>query len=276
MSLLSHLHSAPAWSVDAVRDYIRRHHPDDYYLIDVRQSKEYAAGHLPGARLMPMEELKARLAELAVDKMVIVYSGSGLRSRSALHLLVHAGFREVRSMRGGIDAWQGKMAKGLPKEDVVFFTAAGSPREQIILAWRLEEGTRCFYTNMAESVMDLESVSLFRELAIAEEHHKATLQALYEGIAGAPTLDFQEWVAKPDEQWMEGGMRLRDAVAWTRGRQINDILEFGIALETNAYDRYLRLRQDLPDENSRRVFEVLADEERHHLEKLSRLLDHFI
>jgi rubrerythrin len=189
---------------------------------------------------------------------------------------MHAGFREVRSMRGGIDAWQGKVAKGLPEEDVAFFTAAGSPQEQIILAWRLEEGTRRFYTEMAESVQDLESVSLFRELAYAEEHHKATLQALYEGISAAPAVNFQEWAVKPDELWMEGGMRLLDAVAWTRGRQINDILELGIALETTAYDRYLRLSRDLPDENSRRVFEVLADEERHHLEKLSRLLDHFI
>ena len=275
MTFLS-LHPAPIWTVDEVREFMRRHHPDDYQLLDVRQPKEYAAGHLPGARLIPMAELSTRLPELAAAKMVIVYCGSGARSRAAAHLMLRAGFREVHSMRGGIDAWQGKLAEGLPEEDLTLFAAAATPQEQIVLAWRLEEGTRRFYIEMAASVQDREAASLFRELVAAEEQHKATLQALYEGLSFAPSVDFREWSCPAEEVWMEGGMRLPDAIAWTHGRHVNAILELGIALETNAYDRYLRLCRDLPDENSRRVFEVLSDEERHHLEKLSHLLDHFL
>jgi rhodanese-related sulfurtransferase len=45
----------------------------EFNLIDVRQPGEYEAGHLPGARLIPMAELDQRLGELDRDKPTLVY-----------------------------------------------------------------------------------------------------------------------------------------------------------------------------------------------------------
>lgn len=45
----------------------------DIILLDVRQPKEYRAGHLPGAKLLPMPELQSRLAEINSDKTILVY-----------------------------------------------------------------------------------------------------------------------------------------------------------------------------------------------------------
>jgi rhodanese-related sulfurtransferase len=45
----------------------------EFNLIDVRQPGEYQAGHLPGARLIPMAELDQRLGELDRDKPTLVY-----------------------------------------------------------------------------------------------------------------------------------------------------------------------------------------------------------
>ncbi len=278
MTFQSILHPAPVWTMEDVQDFLHRTPPEEYLLLDVRRPREYSAGHLPGALPVPLEELEERLRDFDAEKTMIVYGGSGLRSRAAAHVLVNAGFLRVRSIKGGIQGWQGKTAKGLPEENFTFFAQAASPLEQIILAWHLEEGTRRFYLEMAETVQDLEAVSLFRELISAEEHHKGTLQALYEGMAGQPTApDFPAGLPPvADEQWMEGGLRVAEAIEWTQGRQIRDILDLAVSLETNAYDRYLLLRRKLADENSRRVFEILSDEERRHLQKLERLLDHFV
>ncbi len=46
---------------------------DGAILLDVRQPKEYAAGHQPGAKLIPLGELETRLAELAKDQPILIY-----------------------------------------------------------------------------------------------------------------------------------------------------------------------------------------------------------
>ena len=58
---------------DELRAYMHRHQEKEYQLIDVRQHNEYQAGHIAGARLLPLGELSARLGELPVDRDVIFY-----------------------------------------------------------------------------------------------------------------------------------------------------------------------------------------------------------
>ncbi len=76
-------------------------------VLDVREPAEFAAGHLPKARHIPLRELQGRLAELAKfkDKPVIVTCRSGARSGSACRLLKKAGFTQVLNLKGGVPAW---------------------------------------------------------------------------------------------------------------------------------------------------------------------------
>ncbi len=278
MDLRGIFRSAQTWSAQEVRDFLQREHPEDYLLLDVSRPEEYREGHLPGARSAPLEDLEDKLTRLASGKPVIVYGGSALRSLAAVSLLVHAGFSEVHRMEGGLQAWHGNVAAATPAADRDLFSLARSAEEHAVFAWRLEEGTRVFYAEMAERVLDKEAAVLFRELAGAEEHHKATLTALYEGLTGksAPP-DFPAGICQGDgDGVMEGGMLLSEALETARGMQIRQILEMAVRLETNAYDRYLLMRLELEDENARRVFEILSDEERRHLLKLDQLLRHFI
>ena len=82
-------------------------------LLDVRNAQDFAAGHLPEARNIPMNELSKRLGELdkAKTKSVIIVCASGVQSARAASQLKKAGFSEVFSLNGGIAAWQ---AQGLP------------------------------------------------------------------------------------------------------------------------------------------------------------------
>jgi rhodanese-related sulfurtransferase len=73
-------------------------------LLDVREPWEHAIGALPGARLIPMDELPARLDELPPDRDIVVYCHHGLRSAEVVAWLRAQEIPAV-NLRGGIDAW---------------------------------------------------------------------------------------------------------------------------------------------------------------------------
>jgi len=83
----------------------------DLQLIDVRTPGEYSDGHLAKAKLIPLQELQNRLAEIDKRKPILLYCGSGHRSRKALKILQDSGYIRARHMEGGLNAWQ---AAGLP------------------------------------------------------------------------------------------------------------------------------------------------------------------
>ncbi len=80
--------------------------------LDVREQGEYAAGHVPGAVLVPMSRLANRLGELDKSRPIHVICASGNRSLAMVDLLVASGFDAV-SIAGGTQAW---LSSGHPVE----------------------------------------------------------------------------------------------------------------------------------------------------------------
>jgi len=77
-----------------------------FLMLDVRTPEEFAEGHIAGARLIPVQELEKRLAEVPKDRQVYVYCRSGARSARASRMLFRAGFTNIENVTGGIQAWQ--------------------------------------------------------------------------------------------------------------------------------------------------------------------------
>jgi rhodanese-related sulfurtransferase len=77
-------------------------------VLDVREPAEFAAGHLPKARNIPLKELAARLDEIAKykERAVVVTCRNGPRAGSASRILKRAGFNTVYQLKGGLNAWQ--------------------------------------------------------------------------------------------------------------------------------------------------------------------------
>lgn len=86
---------------------------DHVAVIDVRNDQEWQAGHVPGARHIPLGYLVDRIAEVPRDRSVIVHCQAGARSAIAASLLRRAGINDVTNMVGGFGAWT---AAGLPSE----------------------------------------------------------------------------------------------------------------------------------------------------------------
>ena len=84
-------------------------------LVDVREVGEWEIARIPGARLIPLGELPGRLAELDPRRPIVTYCHRGVRSMRALEILRAAGFQDVRSLAGGIDAWARDVEPGMAR-----------------------------------------------------------------------------------------------------------------------------------------------------------------
>jgi rhodanese-related sulfurtransferase len=79
---------------------------DEAFILDVREGMEYLQGHVPGAVLIPMSQLAARVGEVPRDRPVHVICRSGNRSASMTSFLQRAGVN-AWNVAGGTDAWAG-------------------------------------------------------------------------------------------------------------------------------------------------------------------------
>jgi rubrerythrin len=179
-------------------------------------------------------------------------------------------------MEGGINAWKGLKAEGAPQSGMAYFSPAAKPEELMALAWYLEDGAYKFYSEMAEVLQDREAKDLFKELSMAEERHKASLLKLYKEISGVRSdEEFPRSVITPGSEGdvMEGGMLVSEALNWTKGKKLAEILELSLSQETNSYDLYAKMRRQMKDQRSAKVFQILSKEEKQHLQRLSSFLE---
>ncbi|WP_042355076.1 rhodanese-like domain-containing protein [Bacillus rubiinfantis] len=78
-------------------------------LIDVREPNEFEAGHILGARNIPMSQLKMRMKEIRPDLPVYLYCQSGMRSARAAQMLYKKGYKDLTQLQGGFKRWTGKI-----------------------------------------------------------------------------------------------------------------------------------------------------------------------
>ncbi|MCF7687832.1 MAG: molybdopterin-synthase adenylyltransferase MoeB [Cephaloticoccus sp.] len=87
----------------------------DIGVVDIRESGEYAAAHVPGVMFLPMSEIRARIGELDPDETYYLHCRSGDRSMRLVQFLKENGFKNVKSVAGGIHAWADAFDPEMPK-----------------------------------------------------------------------------------------------------------------------------------------------------------------
>lgn len=109
MSLFGFLGGGAAWDINKIQEYMGE--APSSLLIDVREPDEYASGHIPGSRNIPVGQISGRHQEIGgKDAAVYVYCQSGMRSSKAAKTLKTLGFQDVRDL-GGIGRYRGKLEK---------------------------------------------------------------------------------------------------------------------------------------------------------------------
>ena len=102
------------WDIEAPELAERLQNGNLIHLIDVREPHELEISHIEGAQLIPLGQLASRLSELDSAEEMVLFCKAGTRSARALELLVSAGFRKVKNLKGGINAWAREVDPSLP------------------------------------------------------------------------------------------------------------------------------------------------------------------
>jgi rhodanese-related sulfurtransferase len=84
-------------------------------VIDVREPGEYQIAHIEGVPLLPLSALAERFTELEPRQRYYIHCKAGGRSMQALQFLRQQGFRDLKSVKGGITAWSAEIDPGVPR-----------------------------------------------------------------------------------------------------------------------------------------------------------------
>lgn len=268
-------HGARPQDVDvkSVRALIDQTIPGGLTLLDVRQPWEYEQFHLPGARLVPLGELEDRLEEIPKGGPLVVYCHSGKRSAAAASLLSGQGWPGVMNMRGGIMAWQGATAAGMPGSGMEYFTGKETREDILALAYAMEQGLGAFYQGLADTAANPELKAMFARLAGFEDKHKLVVYHLYKQLHPEST-GVEDLAGKAAVSALEGGRDADEVLADTKELDsARRAVEMAMGIEAQAMDLYLRQAAVAESVEAINTLNELAKEERGHLRALAALMD---
>jgi rhodanese-related sulfurtransferase len=84
-------------------------------VVDVREPQEWELRHILGAELIALDTFLARMHELDSAQTIVLYCHLSPRAARAVQLLANAGFRKMKNLRGGINAWMREIDPALPQ-----------------------------------------------------------------------------------------------------------------------------------------------------------------
>ena len=262
-------------TADQLREYIQRHHENEYLLVDVRQPAEYRQDHIPGALLMPLPELESRLYDLPADRDIVFYCRSGSRSMMAA-ILVSEGevtSEKIYNLGGGINAWDGVTLQDFPKVQV--FEHAGSLTELLKTAMDLEKGAERYYSHLQRKYAGHGFAPLFERLAKAERAHaSAIFQFWKKNQTSSPV--FAEFYQQLPGRILEGGQHLEDILEQIENIQDNpclNLIELSLRIEYAAFDLYRYLAHRAESETARHALVSIAQAEKNHMRFLAAGID---
>ncbi|HBI02754.1 MAG TPA: hypothetical protein DDY49_01820 [Paenibacillaceae bacterium] len=96
-------------SADELQETLKN--PKGKQVIDVRDPNEYKAGHIQGARNIPLTQIGSASNGIPKDKETFLVCATGFRSAQATRILKKQGFTNLNNLAGGLKNWKGKLVK---------------------------------------------------------------------------------------------------------------------------------------------------------------------
>jgi len=266
----------PVTSIDTdeAKNYLADKQVDDVTILDVRQPKEYEAGHIPGALLMPLPELTDHMQRIDRTKPIMVYCASGGRSRMAAQLLSGQGFSDIINVAGGFNAWTGEAAFLGDEKGLALFDGVTSVENALAVAYSLEAGLKDFYDSMAAKVDSDPTRQLFHQLSQIEVKHQDRILEQYTELTGK-SVTRETFEARQVAQVLEGGLTTEEYanLLMPAYDTVPEIIELAMSIEAQALDLYLRASEKAQTEAGKKALIQIANEEKTHLLRLGQLMD---
>ncbi len=259
--------------IDELETYRAGRRERDYELIDVREPGEYEAGHIPGARLLPLSRFEEQLHELPQDKELLFYCAAGGRSMAAALMAAESDLKAPRviNLQGGYLAWDGKELFDYPK--VRILAEKASLAEMLREAMNLEKGAYRFYelSSSAETAW----AETARQLVLWERRHAQAVYRLLEASPSeAPLPPFDELFQSLPGTILEGGEPLEDALKRMHNLPTGACRAFGelaLDIEYQAFDLYRNAAAAARDATASALLLDLAEQEKAHIRAIAKV-----
>jgi len=260
-------------TANEVKGYMTKHREDSYQLIDVRFPEEYTEEHLPGAILIPLDELETRFGEVSQDKNLIIYCLSGKRSVAASTLIAsNPEFNgKIYNMLGGILAWKGMCLPDMPEIKVFGLTAE---KDQLLYqAMNLEKGAHKFYEQVVEKFAGAPFVQAIESLVHAEEVHANMIYSFW-AKTQTEAPPFEEVYSALAGDILEGGKGIDELTARLEGieAQCTHVIDMAMSIEYAAYDLYRNMAHLHKGSELEEVFLLLCQAEKAHMRTAAEAL----
>ena len=261
-------------SVDELRRYMGLNEEKEYLVVDVRQPAEYTQSHIPGAKLVPLNNLESALSGLPTEKDIIFYCRSGNRSQAASAIAASSGasLKEIFNLAGGIMAWNGKTLPDFPS--VQTFSDSESLPEMLLKSMDLEKGALSFYLYVLQTFADQPFVKTFKLLAKAEEAHARLVYRFWK-LTTENSQPFGELFDNLRGDILEGGANLHNTISEVEAIKENyciNLLELALEIEFRAYDLYRTMANMSSDDDATQAFLSIAQAEKDHMQLLAEAI----
>lgn len=260
-------------SPQAFRQYQKDHGEREYLLLDVRQPEEYTQGHIPGSKLMPLDELESSLAQLPVEKDIFFYCRSGARSQAAAIISLDSGhpLQKVYNLIGGMLGWDGRSLSDFPRMAV--FEEDASMPELMMTAMDLEKAALRFYESVFDTYAQEPYAPVLETLSRAEEAHARAIYSYWQRTQDNP-IPFNQLFSSLEGEILEGGETLMNAIQ--KMTSLGDtgcstLMEFALNIEVQAYDLYRNMANTLTDTDARDAFLSISQMEKKHMGLVGRV-----
>ena len=259
---------------EKLKHYQREHKESEYQLIDVRQPDEYTEGHIPGARLMPLDELEDRLPELPEERDIVFYCRSGARSQAAAIIALddNPALKKIYNLMGGFMAWDGHSLMDFPKVEV--FAANTSLSSLMYLSMDLEKAAQRFYMHVhARHTADPFAETIDR-LSKAEEAHARIIYKHWATSVASPK-PFNELYGELSGEILEGGeplMAVVERMDAAGDQSCIGLMELAMTIEVQAFDLYRSMADRSEEPSAREAFLAIAQMEKKHMQMLAKAI----
>ncbi|WP_321491496.1 rhodanese-like domain-containing protein [uncultured Desulfobacter sp.] len=261
-------------SFEEFEQYQAKNKETDFVVVDVRQEQEYSAGHVPGAKLIPLNVLGSHLSELAFDKDLFFYCRSGARSEVAGIMAAESGRspQKTYNITGGFLSYQGHSLEGFPRLQV--FDYQESDGGLLYKAMALEKAAELFYKTILSFAPEEKYSASIEQLAKAETAHARTIYSYWRKTVERPE-PFETLYGSFRGDILENGQPLAEVTARLHAnKEISwtDVIEMALRVEIQAYDLYRNMADRRGQGDAQDAFLSIAQMEKSHMKLVAEML----
>jgi len=248
--------------------FLERYREGEVSLVDVRHEDDFQKEHMPGSVCIPALAINERGAELDSKRTTVFICERGAKSL-AVALIYESNFSpegEVWNLMGGLDAYLGRLAYGMPKIRVI--RQSGDLPRMLMAVMDLEKGAWRFYQRLEKLMGQDGPIGVVRKLAAVEIAHINMIYTYLKRLdPHAP--DCVTLVNTLPGSLAENGENLNLLFERMKEGELGWKVLFEVALEVEvaAYEMYRGLADSM-DEEGAELFYSVASAEKDHIRML--------